>query len=432
MAMRNADEHSIPEISKIAKRHRVEIDKAYKRLTDGIEKEKANLSELAKRDSTGELGVEEDLKNLNDFEQRLKEGTGSRTGEEAKRYALSYMMRQYDHVKIMNDPDGFFSLIKSHFMSENPGVDPAELDSAVHKVVMNIHGTERGLLDWKILDGAVSNTGRAKAIKLTMPDKELEPYLVNDINALMHSYRKSVYPQALITEKFGDRHMLGALADMRDEYTTKQQALLARTQQARAAGDTDTLKGLIGKGGEGDLLKEQYKETLGDLTAVRDRAYGIYKQPKNPAGAYLKLINAASGLRYINAASKLGAATLSHFGDLGGIMMRYGMTNTLGALGKMSTNAQLFKMSLEQAQQFGAALDMFMNSHNIMNTTSALLQGYEHSGTQGPVLNALSNLTRVVTTVSGETPLITLMQSLASTMAGHEIMFICVIRSRVS
>lgn len=408
-AMRNGDKHAtIPEITKVASQHREEINAAYKRLTDAATQEKANLQELAARDTTGEMKVDE----------KIAEVDRQMTDFKAGKLSESYMMRQYDHVKINANADTFHKILVSHFMKDNPELLQAEADEIAHKVAMNIRGTERGLMDWRILDGAAPESGRLKGIKLQIPDKELEPFLVNDINTLMHSYRKTVYPQALMTEKFGDRHMLGAFSDMRDEYQTGRQLLLKNLQDARAAGDQKTLDAIGGKGGQLDLYERQYKDNIRDLSAIRDRAYGFYGQPKDPGAMYIRV---ASGIRYVNAASKLGTATLSHFGDIGGIMMRYGMGNTIAAMAKMGSSMELAKMSMQQAQRFGAALDLFMNTHNIMNTTSALLQGYEHSGSQGKVLNALSNVTRGLTTISGETPLITLTQSLASMMGGDEI-----------
>lgn len=356
-AMRNGDQHAIPEVSQAAQKTRaIVFNPLYKR---------------AKK-----LGL---------------------LPEEAQLFADSYMTRQYNRQAIQADMVGWSKLLKSHFVGQ--GMDSAEADSVVHQVTRNVLGSERGTMDWRVLtdpDGnsLIGQSGRMKERTLSLPDNKLTPYLNNDIDHLTHSYLRSMAPEVEMTERFGSRDLKEQISDIKDEYAVLK-------QQRLAAGDS---AGAV-------ALDKQLTSDLQDLSAVRDRLYGIYGQPSDP-GSFA--VRAGRLLRQNNVLRLLGGATLSHIPDIANVITRYGLPQTFQAIGRLATSMEAMQTARAEAHRLGAALDM------AMNTISVLGDFGSHS--QFPEQRIAGKITRAFTIATGETPFITLVQNVASAIGQHEIL----------
>lgn len=305
--------------------------------------------------------------------------------------ADSYMMRQFDQQKIRADRPGWMKLLSDHFTGQ--GVEPAEALDLAHQVDRNIGGSERGTMDFHALDGIVPKSGRLKERTLDIPDRILEPYLNNNIDRLSHSYLRSLAPEVEMTERFGSRDMTDQLDAIKDEYARLQQQALA-------------------KGEDDQPLKKQMEADLRDVQAIRDRLYGTFGQPKDPGDFFVR---AGRMLRSVNALRLLGSAALSHFPDLANAIMRYGTPQTFGAIGKVLGNSNLRQLAVREAKRMGAALDM------VGNLTAVTLGDYG-SHSQFAEQRFMRKATSAFTIATGETPLITMVQSLTSLLAQHDIL----------
>lgn len=318
--------------------------------------------------------------------------------------ADSYLMRQYDAQKIKGNLSGWLDTLTQGFREQ--GVEAAEARDIAHQASRNVLGSERGTMDWKTMDG-VGQSGRLKERTLKLPDKVLEPYLSNDIDRLSHSYLRSMAPEVEMTERFGSR-------DMMPKTTSPEDVAGAPQAPGQTAPNLQDLKDdyarMIERAGsdkEKEGLYASMEHDLRDLTAVRDRLYGVYGQPKDP-GHFM--VRAGRLLRSVNALRLLGAATLAHFPDVANMMMRYGMANTFKAAGQVLTSKAAFNLSRNEAKRMGAALDM------TGNVTASMLGDYaQHS--QYAEQRVANGLTSTFTMLTGETPLITAVQGLTSTMA---------------
>lgn len=313
--------------------------------------------------------------------------------EEARLYAESYLTRLYDVSKINANYGQWIERLRRYFIGE--GVDPAEATTIAYDATRNIRGAERGTLDWHVMDGIVAKSGRLKGRQLTMPDTKMEDFLSNDIDHLTHAYLRTLTPEVEMTERFGSRDLKDQLDAITDQYSHL-------TEQARAAGDNALMA---------NLAKEE-KWVRTDLQAIRDRLYGIYGAPKDPSSF---AVRAGRMLRASNVPRMLGAATISHFPDLANVIARYGTANTFGAMAKLATSLDAVKLGYREAQRMGAAIDM------LMNISASLLGDY---GTHSRFLEqrVMGQVNRFFTIATGETPLITLMQSLAATLGQDEIL----------
>ena len=299
--------------------------------------------------------------------------------------ADSYLMRQYDAAKIRDNMTDWLDRLKRGFVAQ--GVDTAEAADIAYRVTRNIQGSERGTLDIKALDGITPKSGQLKERTLDLPDTLLEPYLNNDIDHVAHSYQRSMGPEVEMTERFGSRDMKDQISEIHDDYARMIER--APDDKAKAA------------------LSNRMDKDLRDLTAVRDRLYGIYGQPKDP-GHFA--VRAGRLLRSENALRLLGAATLAHFPDLANVMMRFGLPQTFSAIGKVLTSPGAFSLTRSEAKRMGAGLDMAMNA------TASMLGDYATHSQYGEQ-RVMNYLTRKFTILTGETPLITAVQQLTSTMA---------------
>lgn len=305
--------------------------------------------------------------------------------------ADSYLTRQYDARAIRGNLGKWLDTLTEGFHAQ--GVDISEARDIAHKVTRNVLGSERGTMDWHAMEeNGVPMSGRLQQRSLTLPDKLLEPFLNSDIDHLSHSYLRSMAPEVEFTERFGSRDMKDQLDGVRDEYARLM-------EQAKAAGKDPA-----------PLMKQQ-DAVIRDLSAIRDRLYGIYGAPKDP-GSFM--VRAGRMLRADNALRLLGAATLAHFPDLGNVIARYGMANTFGAIGKVLSSGSALKLAGGEAKRMGAALDM------VMNVTASILGDYG-SHSQFAEQRAMAKITRGFTIATGETPLITAVQALTSTLAQDEL-----------
>lgn len=307
--------------------------------------------------------------------------------------ARSYLTRQYDRVKIAKALPDWMARLTQGFVAK--GMDIAEARAAAGDATRNILGGERGTMDWNVREADVPGSGRFKQRTLDLPDEVLEPYLNSDIDHLSHSFLRSTAPEVLMTERFGSRD----LADQFDKINAEYDRLSAKAEaegNARAAAD----------------LESRRQADIRDLSAMRDRLYGLYGQPKDPGAFFVRagrLLRADNGLRL------LGAATLSHIPDIANVIAKYGLTNTFAAMGKLAANWQAIGMARAEARRIGVGLDM------VMNSTAALLGDYgAHS--QFLEQRVATKLMRGFTIATGETPLITIIQSLASTIGSDEVL----------
>ncbi|HYM46729.1 MAG TPA: hypothetical protein VES65_11300 [Solirubrobacteraceae bacterium] len=312
--------------------------------------------------------------------------------EDAQLFADSYLTRQYDPRKINANLSGWIETLRDGFVRQ--GVEPAEATDIAYKATRNVLGSERGTMDWHVMDDIVPVAGQLKQRTLSLPDQLLEPYLNSDIDHLTHSYLRSMAPQVEMTERFGTRDLADQFSAVKDEYSILM-------ERARASGDE---AGMLS-------LSKSMEHDLRDLGAVRDRLYGIFGQPKDP-GAFA--VRAGRVLRSDNALRLLGAATLAHFPDIANVITKFGMPQTFAAIARVLTSPEALQLTRAEAKRMGAALDM------TMNVTASMLGDYAaHS--QYMEQRALARATRFFTIATGETPLITAVQALTSTLAQHEI-----------
>lgn len=357
-AMRRGDLHPIPEVQKAAQETR-------RLVFDPLKVEAQRLGLMPQQDST--LG-----------------GT-----------AESYLMRQYDRAKIRADRAGWHTLLRDGFIAQ--GVDSAEADGVAHQVTRNLLGSEMGLLDLNdvVFRDMVPSSGRLQARTILLPDTLLEHYLSSDIDHLSHAYLKSLAPQVEVTKRFGDKDLQGLFQKVTDEYSIMTQRALAEGNDAGA-----------------NALSDRLRADLRDLSAMRDRLYGIFGVSADPTGWWQR---AGRVIRSVNAFRMLGSATWSHIPDAANVIMRHGLPGTMAAAAKLSTSLEALKLNRTELQRLGTALDM------VHNSTAAQLGEFGVDSNYA-FQKFLNRGTRAFTIATLETPWIASIKAWAGAVAHDQIL----------
>lgn len=371
--------------------------------------------------------------------------------KDAQLFAESYMTRQYDAVKINGNRRDWHLRLRNYFISE--GVDAAEADSIAHQATRNVLGSERGTMDWRMFadqNGVerIPMTGRLKGRTLAVPDTVLEPYLNNDLPHLTHSYIRSMAPEVEMADRFSGealreiqaRHAAGQtqLEKMTaGEQGIGEQAAGAeanalrqnmRNEASSAASAARQLQGpiqeikdeysvliqrkLVENDNAGAVeLSDRMDADIRDISAIRDRLYGVFGQPKDP-GSFA--VRAGRLLRQNNVLRLLGAATLAHIPDFANMVTRYGLPQTFSVVAKLATSMEAITAARAEAHRLGAALDMAMNTISVLGDFGSHSQYAEQ--------RVGAKLTRAFTIATGETPLVTLVQNVASVIGQNEIL----------
>lgn len=274
-AMRNSDQHEIPQIAEVASKIRPIFSS-----------DRAALAKL------GELP--EGLEVLG---------------------APSYLPRVYNARAIIQDRAGLENALFDHF-TENPKIgedglpvqrEPGEVKDAVHGAMDNILGTVRGTADF----GAVKNPSSMKARSLDVPDSVLSPWLSHDIEHVMHGYNRSILPKIEMMQRFG---------------TTDLQSLLGKTQDEFHR----MLEGAPSAAGK-EKITTQHNATLRDLEELHSRVLEQAGARNDPAHMLVRVSRLTMTYNYLR---ELGGAPLSAIPDIARMIGRYGLGNTTAKFAK--------------------------------------------------------------------------------------------------
>src|SRR5262249_11979903 len=89
--------------------------------------------------------------------------------------ADSYLTRQYDARKIRASLGSWLDTLTQGFMDQ--GLERAEARDIAYKATRNVLGSERGTMDWRVLEEEVPQAGPLQQRTLKLPDAVLEPFL---------------------------------------------------------------------------------------------------------------------------------------------------------------------------------------------------------------------------------------------------------------
>lgn len=185
-----------------------------------------------------------------------------------------------------------------------------ELQGRAGEIVDRILGSPDGRLPYDAPSGGprIGGSGEARprgplaAREFMIPDKLIEDFLESDVEQVMQTYLRTMIPDVLLTERFGDVDMTMAFKALREE----------RERLAAAAPDEKAR----------NRIEKDYTTAVRDLAAIRDRIRNVYGF--NPDLRNLARVTMAA--KVWNYVSDLGGVALTSISDIAGPIFVHGFT----------------------------------------------------------------------------------------------------------
>jgi hypothetical protein len=236
-----------------------------------------------------------------------------------------------------------------------------ELRSRAHEITDRIIGSPDGRLPYDLgMEHGTAHGGSGEpprgalaAREFNIPDATIKDFLENDIEHIVATHLRTIAPDVLLTEKFGDVRMTEAFRKINDEYAALTDAAKSEKQRTR--------------------LEAERQGVIDDLAAIRDRIRGTYA-----ISSEAPMRNAARALNVIknyNVLTSMGSAALSSLPDMAGTVMRHGLVNTFNdawvPFFKMLTRQDdLWKEARTQYRAMGIAVESTLASrHHALTDT---------------------------------------------------------------
>jgi hypothetical protein len=236
-----------------------------------------------------------------------------------------------------------------------------ELESRANEITDRIIGSPDGRLPYDLgMEHGTAHGGSGEqprgslaAREFNIPDKTIADYLENDAEHIVASHLRTLVPDVLLTEKFGDTRMTEAFRKINDEYAELSKA--AKSDGARTA------------------LEKERQRAIDDLAAVRDRIRGIYGISAD--GPLRNAARAMNVIKNYNVLTSMGSAALSSLPDMAGSVLRHGLTSTFNdawtPFFKMLTSTDgTWKEAGRQYRAMGIAVESVLASrHHALTDT---------------------------------------------------------------
>jgi hypothetical protein len=208
--------------------------------------------------------------------------------------------------------------------------------------------------------------GPAKDRIYDIPDELVEKYLVNDYDAVMTSYVRTLAPDIELMRRGFTPDMQQALKDIELDYAKLYKGKSPKKQRR---------------------LNSAFEADKRDILAMTSRLRGTYGQPDDFGSFMAQAERFAMSLNYVRL---LGGMTISAFTDISRPVMVHGMSRVFGdGIKPMIKNFRAFKASAAEVKETGTALDM------VLDTRSRAMAGFDEYMALGNrvdgVMNSMSN-----------------------------------------
>lgn len=246
-------------------------------------------------------------------------------------------------------------------LKSDRGLPRDELKSRAEEITDRILGSPDGRLPYDIgsggpKGGAPSGEQPRAALaarEFNIPDSTIADFLENDAEHIVNTHLRTMVPDVLLTEKFGDTRMTEVFRKINDEYAAKIDA--AGSEKARTA------------------LEKERQGAISDLAAVRDRLRGTYAISSE--APLRNAARAAAVLKNYNVLTSMGSAALSSLPDMAGVVLRHGITNTFNDAWSpffqmLTKQSDVWKEAGRQYRAMGIAVESVLSSrHHALTDT---------------------------------------------------------------
>lgn len=236
-----------------------------------------------------------------------------------------------------------------------------ELRSRAQEITDRIIGSPDGRLPYDLgmehgtggPGGGEAPRGALASREFNIPDATIAPFLENDIEHIVAAHLRTMVPDVLLTEKFGDVGMTEAFRKINDEYAALSDAAKSEKERIR--------------------LEKERQGVISDLSSIRDRVRGTYAiSPELPLR---NAARAANVLKQYNVLTSMGSAALSSLPDLAGVVMRHGLISTFNDawtpfFNMLTRQSDVWQEAARQYRAMGIAVESTLAArhHALMDT----------------------------------------------------------------
>jgi hypothetical protein len=208
--------------------------------------------------------------------------------------------------------DGAIDAAVKRILAKERLRDRQEIESVANEIVDRIVGNPDGRLpyDAHTAPRAPGPAGEARgplaARDFMIPDALVRDFIETSALNTSQIYMRTMVPDVLLTERFGDVNMTESLRKLKDEHAAMANA--AKTPAER------------------EKLNSQYQRTVADLAGMRDRMRGTYGYTSDPRGKMMARV--AQSVANYDVQTNLGLAGFAALIDMAGVQWHAGLMNT--------------------------------------------------------------------------------------------------------
>jgi hypothetical protein len=293
---------------------------------------------------------------------------------------------------------------KLHRVIEDNGVEDEEvlLWNQVEQTIDHILGDSDGKLLNPFLSKLGGSTRPFKARKLIIDQLAASPWHITDIQKIAEAHSRAMVP-AIKLQEFAQSQGFKDIDDF----------LLGMGDLIRKEFDAKS-KGLTGK--KAQKLREQYDSAIKDMQATVQMLQGVYGQGFNVLNS--KSAEFFSNVLNWNYSRMLGHMTVASLPDLGLVVMRNGLMDTL-AQGIGESFSVVKKISKNDIRALGYAIETEQGSQ-----FKSYIEHHGLSTNPSPFTKGLNSLTRHFGNLSLMNPWQDMIQNLSGHMAINKILHI--------
>lgn len=300
-------------------------------------------------------------------------------------------------------------------LQSNRNLSDAELRDVAHEITQRILGSPDGRLPY---EAAGSGVGRSLSSEargplagrvFNIPDATIRDFLEQDVEHIVNSYLRTMVPDVLLTERFGDINMTEAFRKIENDFARLIDAAKSEKERVR--------------------LGKQREAAIRDLAAVRDRIRGVYG-----SSYYSIMPNAArvaAAAKNFNVVTNLGMATISSLPDMAGVVFRHGLMTTfrdgwLPFFRSMIGDSEGWKAARSQIKAMGIANEALLATrHNAISDISdtyrpqsRLERTLQWGANRFMLVNMLGTWTDAMKTIAGTVAMAEILQATEAVVKG--------------
>jgi len=294
-------------------------------------------------------------------------------------------------------------------MGSDRNLTRAELDGRASEIVDRILGSPDGRLPYDAPSGGpkIGFTGEGSAPRgplaarvFHIPDELIADFLDSDVENVMQTYLRTMVPDVLLAERFGDVDMTDAFKKIREEHARLSAA--ATSEKARVR------------------LQRRYEATVRDLAAARDRIRNVYAfrpDMRNTARATM-------AVKLWQVLSDLGGVILTSLPDSAGPIFVNGFTRVLRSayipffrsVKRIAGKESGYAEAKRQYRAMGIVIETRLAART--NDAYELVDAYRPGSRFERGLHALTEKSMLIT---GLAPWTDFGKTIAATTSGNEI-----------